>query len=85
MDICKAIVHHIVREGDGCPCAVALSARFGVIEFSLDSDVWEEKLWPAEGAFVMLAKLRREDDGWRAKEARFWTEQDEKTLQGALQ
>lgn len=73
MDICKAIVRKVFPEGNGCPCAVAFSSRFGIIEFSLDPNVWEEKEWPAEGAIVMLSKLRREDDGWRAKGGRLWT------------
>lgn len=83
MDICKAVVQKVISEGYDCPCAIAFSPRFGIIEFSLDPDVWEEKEWPEEGAIVMLAKLRREDDGWRAKEARLWTIRDEATLQGA--
>ncbi len=83
MDICKAMVHHVIEEDPGGPCAVAVSDRLGVVEFTLGPDVWEEKEWPTKGAVVLVAKLRREDDGWRAKEARFWTERDEQTMQGA--
>ena len=82
MDICKAIVNTVVTEGPDAPFALAFSPRFGIIEFSLDSDVWNEKTHPAKGTAVMVAKLRREDDGWRAKEARLWTARDEATLKG---
>lgn len=82
MDICKAVVQQVIPEGSDCPCAIAFSPRFGIIEFSLDPEVWEEKEWPKEGAVVMLAKLRRENDGWRAKEGRLWTERDESITQG---
>ena len=82
MDICKAIVNTVVTEGPNAPFALAFSPRFGIIEFSLDPDVWSGKTHPTEGAVVLVAKLRREDDGWRAKEARLWTAHDEATLQG---
>lgn len=83
MDICEATVQKVVTEGPDAPFALAFSPRFGIIEFSLDPDVWSGKTHPTEGALVLVAKLRREDDGWRAKEGRFWTERDEATLRGA--
>jgi hypothetical protein len=42
------------------------------VHFSLDADVWCERTLPLVGDAVLLAKIRKYEDQWIAKEASFW-------------
>jgi len=82
LDIIKAVVQKVIREGKHGPFAVATSDQLeGSVTFSLEPTVWKEKEWPEEGMMVYLGELRRKRAGWRAKNGRFWKPSDEQTQQ----
>lgn len=57
-------------------CVIGLS---GPVTFSLDSDrkVWKEEELPRVGTMVILSDFRKNDNGWRAYNARFLRPEDE--------
>lgn len=64
----EATVVKVVREGKHGPYAVAkVEGRPDSITFSLDDpDVWQEPDFPQTGMHVILSRLRKKPNGWRA-------------------
>lgn len=82
MDVIKAVVQKVIREGKHGPFAFATSDQLkGSVTFSLEPTVLREKEWPEEGVMVFLGELRQKRAGWRAKQGRFWKPSDEQTQQ----
>lgn len=80
LDIIKAVVQKVIREGKHGPFAVATSDKLdGSVTFSLEPTVWKEKDWPEEGVIVILEELLKKRAGWRAKKGRFFKPSDEQT------
>jgi hypothetical protein len=67
----EAIVQDVILNGKHGPYAVARSLAIGSITFSLDAKVWQEPIYPDEGACVMLSQIRKKRAGWRAEHGRF--------------
>ncbi len=75
--VTKAIVHRII-DGKHGPFVVTLCDDVsGSVPFSLDQDVWLERVLPDLGSVVRLFDLRQKRAGWRATTARFWVPEDE--------
>jgi len=55
------------------------------VTFSLNPDVWQEKVLPDLGSVVRLFDLRQKRAGWRATTARFWAPEDEAEEQLEIQ
>lgn len=80
MEEIKAIVQKVIPEGPHGPYVVtATDGEYGSITFSLEPTVWTENEWPEEGMVVVLTKLRKKRNGWRAKQGRFLKLSDEQT------
>lgn len=63
------------------PYAVATSDEVrGSITFSLRQSVWQERVLPCKGVYVVLFDLRKCKGGWRAMCGRFFQPADEKCL-----
>ncbi len=67
---------------EGKPYAVAWPERDivdGSVTFSLDPAlaVWNEDEPPKPGLYVVLTRLRKSSQGWRAEEARYMRPEDE--------
>lgn len=67
----QVVVEKIIPDGKHGPYAVARSEEVGLITFSLDEKVWQEKDWPEPGMYVMLYRVRKTRAGWRAQDGRF--------------
>lgn len=72
-----AIIDKVVTNGKHGPYAVARSDELGVITFSLDPKVWEEKRWPTSGTCVVLSQVTKKRAGWRAEQGRFFRPSDQ--------
>jgi len=76
----KAVVHRIYPGGPHGDYALALPKDPGPIAkltFSLESDTWRELKRPQQGEIVRLSGLIEKRAGWQAREARFWSTDDE--------
>lgn len=73
----QAVVEKIIRGGKHGPYAVARTEEIGLVTFSLDGNVWQEKDWPEPGMYVMLSQVRKKPAGWRAQHGRFMQPFDE--------
>lgn len=77
--ILKAVVHQIYSGPHG-DYVFALSQDSGPITkltFSLESHTWKEQKRPNNGEVVCLTNLIEKRAGWQAREARFWSTDDE--------
>ncbi|MDD2913592.1 MAG: hypothetical protein PHS29_03085 [Candidatus Pacebacteria bacterium] len=72
----QAIVEKIVINGHHGPYAVARSEDLGLVTFSLDEKVWQEKDFPEPGILVILSDIRKKRAGWRAYSGRFFQPYD---------
>ncbi|MBN2093878.1 MAG: hypothetical protein JW740_00670 [Candidatus Zambryskibacteria bacterium] len=70
----QAIVEKVIsgRHGEYCHTR---SKELGSVTFSLD--VWQEKIKPEPGTYVMLSQVFKKRAGWRAASARFLQPSDE--------
>jgi len=75
--VIKAIVHRIIDGKHGLFVVVHCDHVYGSVTFSLNPDVWLEKVLPDLGSVVRLFDLRQKRAGWRATTARFWVPEDE--------
>jgi|GEM_PF-3374076 len=76
----KAVVHRIYPGGPHGDYALALPKDPGPITkltFSLENSTWKEPKPPQQGEIVRLAGLVEKRAGWQAREARFWSTDDE--------
>jgi hypothetical protein len=76
----KAVIHRVYAGGPHGDYALALPKDSGPIDkltFSLNPSVWKENNRPQEGEIVRLSQLVEKRAGWQAKEARFWSVEDE--------
>lgn len=65
-DMVQAIVQKVYLNGKHGSYSIATSEGLGSVTFSLESDVWNEEDVPEPGEIVMLSKLRKKREGWRA-------------------
>lgn len=72
----RGIVESINPSGKHGPYATA-SSEIGLITFSLETNVWKEKIWPETGTYVVLTELIKKRAGWRAQHGRFFGPSDE--------
>jgi hypothetical protein len=75
----QAIVEKVILGGKHGAYAVARCAALGLVTFSLDKPVWQEKKHPEPGTYVMLSELRKKRAGWRAEHGRFVKPSDPET------
>ena len=75
----EAMVEKVIANGKHGSYAVATHKKLGKITFSLDHKVWKEKETPDAGSLVILQSVRKKRAGWRAKQARFFTPEDQQT------
>lgn len=76
----KAVIHRLYPGGPHGDYALALPKDSGPITkltFSLESDIWKETRRPDQGEIVYLGGLIEKRAGWQAREARFWSTDDE--------
>lgn len=67
----QATVSKVITSGRHGPYAVSYCEKIGVVTFSLETPVWNEREWPTPGTIVILEDVRRKSAGWRAERARF--------------
>ncbi len=72
------IVRRVVRDEGREPYVVTTAESFqeGSITFSLNPQVWSEDRDPEPSSEVIMTKLEKRRNGWRALSARFRTPQD---------
>ena len=78
-DFYQAVVEKIIPSGKHGPYAVARheDEAIGVITFSLDAKVWQEKQYPEPGTIVVLSEVCKKRAGWRAMNGRFLKPSDQ--------
>jgi hypothetical protein len=79
--IIKAVVHKIYLDGPHGDYALARPKDYSGpiigLTFSLENHTWKESRRPEQGEIVCLGCLIEKRAGWQAREARFWSEDDE--------
>lgn len=77
MDV-KAVVKRVVNGKHGFYVIAYSEEISGSITFSLKSSCWLEDGTPESKSIVVLSKLVKKQNGWRAREARYFQPSDEK-------